>query len=121
MAKILIDHNIKPAVFNILRRYGHEAESAGYNNWESLQNGELVKAAADAGFEVILTQDTTFEVDGADGWRMYPSVAIILIDTDALPQKGAAPYLQRFEDALRAESFNISKGDSNKWPKNYYG
>ncbi len=52
---------------------------------------------------------------------MYPSITIILIDTDALPQKGSSPYLDRFAVALKSEPFKVSKGSSIKWPKNFYG
>ncbi|MEI6397680.1 MAG: hypothetical protein WCO71_02820 [Pseudomonadota bacterium] len=120
MAKILIDHNVRQTVFNLLVRLGHEAESAAYNGWDALSNGELVRAAALKGFDAILTQDKLFEMDGSSGLKEYPNMCIVLIDTNMLPQTGGQDYIDRFFKALTEEPLVIVPGKSSKWPSNRY-
>jgi hypothetical protein len=120
MARILIDHNVRQSIFTLLIRLGHEAESAAYNGWDALSNGELVRAAALKGFEAIITQDKLFEMDGSAGLKEYPNMCIILIDTSKLPQTVGQDYLDRFLKALTDEPLDISPGKSSKWPSKRY-
>jgi hypothetical protein len=52
---VLFDNNV-PAP---LRRYleGHEVSTARQMGWQELENGDLLNAAEDAGFELLLTGD----------------------------------------------------------------
>jgi hypothetical protein len=36
---------------------GHKVETAGQRGWDTLRNGELLEAAEEAGFEVLVTPD----------------------------------------------------------------
>ena len=36
---------------------GHTVEAAWQRGWDKLKNGELLKAAEDAGFDVLVTPD----------------------------------------------------------------
>jgi hypothetical protein len=36
---------------------GHQVETAAQRRWDELKNGELLKAAEDAGFDVFVTPD----------------------------------------------------------------
>jgi hypothetical protein len=36
---------------------GHTVETAGQRGWDKLRNGELLEAAEEAGFEVLVTPD----------------------------------------------------------------
>lgn len=36
---------------------GHTVETAGQRGWDKLKNGELLEAAEEAGFEVLVTPD----------------------------------------------------------------
>lgn len=40
---------------------GHEASTVRAQGWSGLKNGELLRAAASAGFEVLLTNDRGIE------------------------------------------------------------
>lgn len=40
---------------------GHEVRTARQQGWAGLKNGELLRRAADAGFEVLLTADHSLE------------------------------------------------------------
>lgn len=57
--KILFDHNVSRR----FRKYlvGHNVMTTREMGWEELANGELLAAAARAGFEVILTIDKKLE------------------------------------------------------------
>jgi predicted nuclease of predicted toxin-antitoxin system len=39
---------------------GHEVETAAFRGWSGLDNGELIQAASDAGFDVLVTVDQGF-------------------------------------------------------------
>jgi len=36
---------------------GHQVETAAQRGWDELENGELLRAAEDAGFDVFVTPD----------------------------------------------------------------
>jgi hypothetical protein len=53
--KVLLDedlpHKLRTAILN------HDVSTVAYPGWDGLQNGELLKATDDAGFDVFLTAD----------------------------------------------------------------
>jgi len=53
--RILLDENLDWR----LRRFlpGHEVDSVSYIGWSGIKNGVLLRRAADAGYEVLLTMD----------------------------------------------------------------
>jgi hypothetical protein len=53
--KLLLDENIPHKLRAHLGR--HETITVAYMGWGGLKNGELLKAAEDAGFEVFVTGD----------------------------------------------------------------
>jgi predicted nuclease of predicted toxin-antitoxin system len=53
--KILLDENLPHKLRGFLR--GHEAITVAYLNWIGIKNGELIKAAEAAGFDVLVTSD----------------------------------------------------------------
>ena len=58
--KILFDHNLPHKLRFMIGRAGtHEIVTAAYMGWEQLKNGALLRTAEAAGFEVLLTGDTT--------------------------------------------------------------
>jgi hypothetical protein len=59
--KLLLDENIP----HKLRAHlgSHETMTVAYMGWGSLKNGELLKAAEDAGFEVFVTGDRSLEYE----------------------------------------------------------
>jgi hypothetical protein len=53
--RILLDHNTPaPLRYWLL---GHQVETAYERGWAELSNGDLLRVAEDAGFEVLLTTD----------------------------------------------------------------
>jgi predicted nuclease of predicted toxin-antitoxin system len=59
--KILLDENIPHDLRHFLP--GHEVLTVAYMGWHSLENGTLLKAAADGGFDVMLTKDSGVEYE----------------------------------------------------------
>jgi len=59
--KILLDENLP----HDLRHYltGHEVFTVAYMNWKSVENGDLLLAAGDAGFDGMLTLDSGVEYE----------------------------------------------------------
>jgi hypothetical protein len=53
---VLFDHGTPRGIARALQ--GHTVKEARAQGWDTLSNGELLKAAEDAGFDVLLTTDT---------------------------------------------------------------
>ena|SRR5438067_10710114 len=54
--RILLDENLDWRLRRELP--GHQVESVPLLGWAGIQNGELLKKATDAGFEVLITMDS---------------------------------------------------------------
>jgi len=57
--RILLDENLNWRLKRLLS--GHEVESVPLLGWAGIQNGELLRKAADNGFEVLITMDSNME------------------------------------------------------------
>jgi predicted nuclease of predicted toxin-antitoxin system len=59
--KLLLDENLP----HDLRHYltGHDVFTVAYMGWKSVENGDLLAAAGDAGFDVMLTLDLGVEYE----------------------------------------------------------
>lgn len=53
--KVFFDHNIPRKLRRVLK--GHYVAIAAEMGWDTLENGELLRAAEDAGFEIFVTAD----------------------------------------------------------------
>ncbi len=53
---VLFDHGTPRGIARALQ--GHIIKEAKAQGWDTLSNGDLLKAAEEAGFEVLLTTDT---------------------------------------------------------------
>ena len=56
----LLDANMDVHLASVLTGLGIECDTAGNRGWKALSNGDLVKAAVDAGFRCLLTRDRLF-------------------------------------------------------------
>lgn len=61
---------------------GHVVETAAQRGWDKLKNGELLKAAEEAGFEVFLTPDKNIRYQQNLGIR---TIAIIVLGNPQWP------------------------------------
>ena len=59
---------------------GHEVFTVAYLGWGGLKNGELLKAAEDAGFEVVLTGDQSMPDQQNISGRKLAIVALSAIE-----------------------------------------
>jgi hypothetical protein len=53
---VLFDHGTPRGIAQALR--GHTVKEAKAQGWDTLSNGDLLKVAEEAGFDVLLTTDT---------------------------------------------------------------
>lgn len=77
---------------------GHEVETAAYRGWGQLENGELIKAAVDAGFEAIVTIDQGGEFRAAV--RGQPILAVLLPGRDGSRLRDVLSRVPQIHDAL---------------------
>lgn len=59
--KILLDENLPHDLRHFLA--GHEVFTVAYMGWKSAENGDLLLAAGDDGFDVMLTLDSGVEYE----------------------------------------------------------
>lgn len=52
---VLLDENLPHGLRLLI--FGHDVRTVDYQGWKSLSNGELLKAAEDTGFDVLVTAD----------------------------------------------------------------
>ena len=73
---VLLDHNLPQP----LRRHlpGHDVRTAGYQGWDRLRNGVLLRAAAEHGFDLLLTVDKAMEYE-----RNLMTLPIPIVQMDA--------------------------------------
>ena len=68
--KVLLDENLP---HRLRHRLGsHEVSTVSYMGWAGLKNGELLKAAEAAGFEVLVTGDQTLPYEQNLAERRLP-------------------------------------------------
>jgi hypothetical protein len=67
----------------------HQVETAFERKWSALQNGELLRAAEQAGFDVLLTTDTHLpERQNLQGRR----IAVVILNRNRWGMIPAAQY-----------------------------
>jgi hypothetical protein len=59
--RVLLDENVAHALRKHLSN--HETETAAYAGFAGLKNGELLKAAVESGFDVLVTADKTLQYE----------------------------------------------------------
>ena len=102
--KILFDVNMP----HPLRRElpGHEVVTAQFQGWAELENGDLVTAAEQDGFEVFVTADKNLRYQQNLAGR---KIAILVLPTNRLKVlRGIVPVIRAKLDAIKAgEYFKI--------------
>lgn len=93
--KILFDHNVDRRFRKHLP--GHKIQTTREMRWDTLANGRLLKAAADAAFEPVISIDKKIEHE--QNLRKLP-LPVILIDSisNALPK--LIPFAPHLLDLL---------------------
>jgi hypothetical protein len=73
--KLLLDENLPQQMR--LELSGHEVFTAGYMKWSGIENGELLRLAADAGFDALITNDRGLEYE--QNLNALPLSVIVLL------------------------------------------
>jgi predicted nuclease of predicted toxin-antitoxin system len=103
--KILFDHNV-PA---FLKQVLPHAQTAYEQGWQTLSNGDLLSAAEDAGFELLVTLDRGFATEHNMLGRTI-SIAIIR------PKSQARTAMLDVTAELATQVKMIAPGSVTFWP-----
>ncbi len=76
---------------------GHTVRTAAQQGWDRLRNGELLAAAEEAGFDLLLTTDKNMRYQQNLAGR---GLAIVVLGQQQWPQLRA--HIQRVVDAVEA-------------------
>lgn len=110
----LLDANVTQVLQEFLSERGISSVTAQDQGWAELTNGNLVQAAVDGGFRVILTRDKLFKESASRTLRRHPDVCIVLLK---LPQ-AKAPELRRLLEAMWVSTPIVPvSGELVLWPK----
>lgn len=109
----LLDANMPVQLVAILKGLGIEADSAVARGWNTLSNGQLLSAAAQAKFTVLLTRDRLFGEAAAGALRAYPDFCVVRV---TLAQLRADRFLSAFRTAWQAAQIVPEPGRMIEWP-----
>jgi hypothetical protein len=109
----LLDANMDVHLVAVLAELGIRCETAGSRGWRALSNGELVAAAAAAGFECLVTRDRLFGQSASRALKSFPRLAVVVVD---LPQQPWQQYEQTFTAAWAAGPIQPVPGGLIRWP-----
>lgn len=73
--KLLLDENLPQQMR--LELPGYEVFTAGYMKWSGVENGELLRVAAQAGFDALITNDRGLEYE--QNLNALPLAVIVLL------------------------------------------
>jgi hypothetical protein len=91
--KILLDQGTTVPIRSFLKR--HFVRTAAQQQWATLRNGDLLHAAEEAGFELLLTTDRNI---GYQQNLTLRRIAILVIDIQQWPE--LRPHVQEIVDAV---------------------
>ena len=77
--RILLDHCVNHGLRRELT--GHDVFTARYLGWDALHNGALLRAAADGGFDAVLTTDEPMVAQQNPATVPLPVVVVVTKDT----------------------------------------
>ncbi len=76
---------------------GHDVRTAAQQGWDKLKNGELLTAAEEAGFELLLTTDKNMRYQQNLANR---KIAVVVLGLQQWPS--LRPHVQRIVEAVNA-------------------
>jgi hypothetical protein len=112
--RILFDHGTPSGIAKVLA--GHEVTEAIDRGWDRISNGELLKLAEEAGFDLLLTTDKNlFYQQNLTGRR----IAIVVLGNSTW--RFVQPHLERVSSAVNgARLGSYSEVDIPLPPKTPY-
>ena len=93
--KVLLDENVPHALRHHL--VGYEAYTAAYAGFAGLKNGDLLEAAASAGFDVLVTGDRTLQYE-----QNLSRHNIAMVSLSAVSWPPIEPHLAKIAAAVNA-------------------
>jgi predicted nuclease of predicted toxin-antitoxin system len=109
----LLDVNMPKQVIALLAGFGVTAHTAESRGWDGLTNGELVEAAARAGFSCVLTRDRLFSESAAARLRRFSQFSVVLV---TIPQLRSPQFLEQFRLAWVRSPILPVPGKAIRWP-----
>ena len=109
----LLDVNMPRQLKALLADLGIPADTANARGWGTLVNGDLLEAAAAAGFKCLLTRDRLFGQSASRHLKRYPSFSIVLV---LLPQVRAPQFVASFKAAWERTPITPTPGQVQSWP-----
>jgi predicted nuclease of predicted toxin-antitoxin system len=109
----LLDANMDVHLLGVFSELGIPCESAIDKGWRELTNGQLVSAAAEAGFTCILTHDRLFAESARQTLPMLPDLSIIVV---RLTQRPWREYVRQFRLAWEKQPIAPTPGSVIHWP-----
>ena len=109
----LLDANMDVHLLSLLKEFGSESEATTKRGWGNLSNGELVSAAAAAGFTCLLTQDRLFGQAAAQALKTFPQFSVVVVH---LPQRPWQRYQKDFAAAWAKSPIRPIAGQVIHWP-----
>ena len=109
----LLDVNMPRQLKALLADLGIPADTANARGWGTLVNGDLLEAAAAAGFKCLLTRDRLFGQSASRHLKRYPSFSIVLV---LLPQVRAPQFLASFRAAWEQSPIAPTPGQVQSRP-----
>lgn len=98
---VLLDENLPHRLRLLIT--GHEVRTVHFQRWDSLSNGELLNAAEEAGFDVIVTADRGIQYQqNIEGRRIG---IVILSSNDVETVAAHVPEIRAAINSVKAGSF----------------
>jgi hypothetical protein len=109
----LLDANMDVHLLDVFSELGIPCESAIHRGWRELANGQLIKAAIEAGFTCILTKDRLFAESANRSLVQAPHFSIIIV---CMPQVPWRKYVRQFRDEWGKRPITPKAGSATLWP-----
>jgi hypothetical protein len=109
----LLDANMDVHLVGVLASLGISSATAASRGWRALSNGDLVAAAATAGFKCLLTRDPLFGQSASRVLKLLPEFAVVTVD---LPQQPWPAHRDRFLAAWAQSPIRPVAGRLSRWP-----
>jgi hypothetical protein len=77
---------------------GHEVFTASYMGWSGIENGQLLRVAADAGFDALVTNDRGMEYE--QNQAALP-LAVVMLVIPSSTIEAIRPLYPRLAEALK--------------------
>jgi predicted nuclease of predicted toxin-antitoxin system len=95
--KVLFDHNLPRRLRDFFP--GHDVQTTREMHWEEYQNGALLNAAGNAGFEAIISVDKNIEHE--QNLRALP-VAIVVVNAPSNALPALIPFVPFILELLKS-------------------